>query len=711
MAKRSTDGAEAALSEAGPALPDLGDLAYHAQRYLLTDSIMSEILVVRDETDRELIFKIAAVRQRSRAQVNRQAIYNSVSWMEAVGRHPGIVTLHPIVHRGKALSPATPPTYVATLANTPGNPEFMVLDYLQGGTLSGFVRKRALPLKVALWLAHQLATTMAHLHSHGCVHRDLKPENILFALPPRETKTLQALQPVLIDFGVAAREGEEKFVCGSRLWMAPELQEADEQKLLPIDSSSDLYALGLIGCYMLSGLRPRRKAYDYQSYLDYQQEAFTRAEAALSEAPLAPIESREMLPAVLQRFQRLLTRTLLQQATDRPTAAAFATETAALLMTLGTSVNPAQSGGHPIGSARPPAAPAQPKPDAVTGTTRDPKGSHAQQETLNGQMGSVAKPFPARHQPPARRQPAWRSPLFIRILLGTLLLLALLALIPILLGGQSASRNGEGTSASETATAPVVVDKPTSEAAAIVAVATRTALSPTRLPALPQKTNQPQNTARQTTATQADQPVLPPTLVPLALVVDAGSAITAPATAATIPTLALAVQQEPERDPPTLALSPATPTLRPTFSPQPTLSPQPTRTATNRPTALPTQTATVVVPLQLRLLSPTADSASAAERVTFAWESVGAAPTVSQCYELVFWDPQNSADKRSPVGAGRESQHTVNLRALADGTEPLLRQWIRRPDGFAWGVRIVACATPRTILQDVGEERRYRYQP
>ena len=53
----------------------------------------------------------------------------------------------------------------------------------------------------------------------------------------------------------------------------------------------------------------------------------------------------------------------------------------------------------------------------------------------------------------------------------------------------------------------------------------------------------------------------------------------------------------------------------------------------------------------------------------------------------------------------------MNLRALADGTEPLLRRWVRLPDGFVWGVRIVDCATPRTILQDVREERHYRYQP
>ncbi len=87
------------------------------------------------------------------------------------------------------------------------------------------------------------------------MHRDIKPENILFRVLPAADANVEQTLPILIDFGVAAHIGEAKLVSGSRLWMAPELQEAYERHPLAVDPAWDIYALGLILCYMLTGRR------------------------------------------------------------------------------------------------------------------------------------------------------------------------------------------------------------------------------------------------------------------------------------------------------------------------------------------------------------------------------------------------------------------------------------------------------------------------
>jgi serine/threonine protein kinase len=706
MAKLPASGTQPDAPAPGQALPPLGDLAYRAQRFLLTDSKMSEILVVQDEAGRDLVFKIACVRQRSRAATNRQAIYNSVTWLETVGRHPGLVALHPIRRGGPAALPATPPTYVAALTECPGRPEFIVLDYLPGGTLSNFVRKRPLPCKVTLWLAHQLAATLAHLHSRGCVHRDLKPENILFAVPPKSITTLPALQPVLIDFGVAAGQGEAKFVCGSRLWMAPELQEADEEQVLTVDPSWDIYALGLICCYMLSGLRPRRKAYAYHHYQEYQQTAFALCDEALAD------EVNSLAP-VLDRFKALLRATLAKAPADRPTAATFTAETATLLSALGPMVTAPPAMNQPTASPVKALTPAVPntkpgsdkaRPREAVASARPPEAGATRDQRSDNRSMIAHKPAPAIVEvEPAldQQQSAPRRGLSRRAVLAVLILLALLALVPTLIGGAIDATGNRALphGVEEALQAPTVGARaavPTVEQAGLAPISAAVALSPT----VQQRVAAPPAEVRAVMLTQTDQASTPPTLAPIPTlanpIVDAGEPI---------PTLAARVDRAPTRAVPTLAALAATPTLAPTASPPPT------RTATRQPTSTPPNEPRAPAPLQVRLLAPAPDEVSGTDRVTFAWESVGRVPTAAQCYELVFWDPQNRADKRSPIGAGRESRRTVNLRALADGTEPFLRTWVRSSNGFAWGVRLVDCAAPRTILQDVDEERYYRYQP
>ncbi len=306
----------------------LGDLDYRVQGLLPTDSKMSEILLATDRRHRKVILKIACVQQRVRAETNRRAIHNSVAWLQGLRAHPGIAQMQPIQRKGQGglRTWFTPPIFAGSLPDWPDNPDFLITEYLAGGTLNAFVGKRPLPLDLALGIAYELAQTLADLHAHHCVHRDLKPENILFRTPPMPTAKPGTIQPVLIDFGVAARIGEAKLISGSRLWMAPELQEAHEKALLPVDPAWDLYALGLICCYMLAGLRPWRRQYVYQDYIDYRAHVFAGLQQAATGAT-----SQQVIAAL----QQLLARTLARDPRQRPTAAEFAAALASLLAQLG----------------------------------------------------------------------------------------------------------------------------------------------------------------------------------------------------------------------------------------------------------------------------------------------------------------------------------------------------------------------------------------
>jgi serine/threonine protein kinase len=97
-------------------------------------------------------------------------------------------------------------------------------------------------------MLQEVAWALSYAHGRGVVHRDIKPDNILV-----ERATGRAL---VTDFGIArtttpsglTQVGE---VVGTPQFMSPE-QAAGE----PLDGRSDLYSLGVVGYYALTGSLP-----------------------------------------------------------------------------------------------------------------------------------------------------------------------------------------------------------------------------------------------------------------------------------------------------------------------------------------------------------------------------------------------------------------------------------------------------------------------
>lgn len=118
---------------------------------------------------------------------------------------------------------------------------FLVLEWVAGTRLD--VAWKALEARKRLPLLMQVVEAVAALHAAGLVHRDLKPANILV-----DGEGV----PVLVDFGLSAREGDGEALGGTPGWSAPEQFEPGTEAGPP----ADVFALGVLLYVMLTGAPP-----------------------------------------------------------------------------------------------------------------------------------------------------------------------------------------------------------------------------------------------------------------------------------------------------------------------------------------------------------------------------------------------------------------------------------------------------------------------
>lgn len=128
----------------------------------------------------------------------------------------------------------------------------VVYDFVPGQTLEELVvaKKRLVPEEAAS-LAADICEAAAALHSRGVVHRDLSPRNVIVAADGAH----------LIDLGIARMRVEgasrDTTSLGTRGFASPE-----QYGFAQTDARSDVYAIGKLLGYMLTGLQPDGDEYE-----------------------------------------------------------------------------------------------------------------------------------------------------------------------------------------------------------------------------------------------------------------------------------------------------------------------------------------------------------------------------------------------------------------------------------------------------------------
>jgi serine/threonine-protein kinase len=185
---------------------------------------------------------------------------------------------------------------------------YMALERAQGRTLEAVVRDEGplAPDRVARLLVDVLGA-LAEAHRAGIVHRDLKPANLMLGRDALGQETVK-----LLDFGVAcgpaseagdaaghaAASAPDGLMVGTPSYMAPEQVRGEAP-----DGRADLYALGCLACFLLTG-RPPFDAADPLDLLVKQVEARPPSfDPALGiPAPLQAVVRRAMAKDPADRF-------------------------------------------------------------------------------------------------------------------------------------------------------------------------------------------------------------------------------------------------------------------------------------------------------------------------------------------------------------------------------------------------------------------------
>jgi len=237
---------------------------------------MGEVYLGTDtRLDRPVAIKVSSREFNDRFEREARAI--------SALNHPNICTLHDV------------------------GPNYLVMEHIEGDTLSKIIGRGPLPLDKALSYAVQIVDALAAAHAKGVVHRDLKPGNIIitkhgvkvldFGLAKLSTERLSSDSASSIDTMTEpiTRAGA---ILGTLYYMSPEQVEGKET-----DERSDIFSFGAVFYEMITGQRP------------FTGDTQAAVLASVLKEPPPPM--RQSQPAVPRQLERVVRKCLEKKPDDR----------------------------------------------------------------------------------------------------------------------------------------------------------------------------------------------------------------------------------------------------------------------------------------------------------------------------------------------------------------------------------------------------------
>jgi serine/threonine protein kinase len=194
--------------------------------------------------------------------------------------------------------------------HTPEGIFYYAMEYLDGLTLGELVERYGpQPETRVIYLLTQIAESLAEAHSLGLIHRDIKPANIFVC----DRGGIPDMVKVL-DFGLvksfdtaeetARNDAQSGDIIGTPVFMPPESLKDPSLS----DARSDLYSLGAVGYFLLSG-----------QYLFHGETVAELSHKQTSEQPVPP--SARIGKTLNPNLEALILRCLEKDPADRPQSA------------------------------------------------------------------------------------------------------------------------------------------------------------------------------------------------------------------------------------------------------------------------------------------------------------------------------------------------------------------------------------------------------
>jgi eukaryotic-like serine/threonine-protein kinase len=168
---------------------------------------------------------------------------------------------------------------------------YYVMEYLPGDTLEQLVsRDGPMDAPRAIHVLRQIAGALHEAHNAGLTHRDIKPGNVMLGERGGVADVAK-----LLDFGLVTAQNatghdggditgsitQVGMVLGTPAYMSPEQCAGDEQP----GATSDLYSLGALGYFLVTGQSPFEGRAPLQMMLAHMNDAPPSARALRPELP------------------------------------------------------------------------------------------------------------------------------------------------------------------------------------------------------------------------------------------------------------------------------------------------------------------------------------------------------------------------------------------------------------------------------------------